>query len=371
MAVIAYGVCSEGMGHATRSKNAIEALLQAGHEVHIFTSDRAYDFLSKEFDNVHEIKGFHLVYKNNSVSQLLSAVKIITDVPLKTFPTVKTLAQEFLKIKPEVIVSDHESFTCLLGEYAGIPVISTSNISITDKTKTEFKDYPFAKILTITVDRLSNFRSDYFVIPTFFYPSLKRKNVILTSPVVREEVVKKKATNKGHILVYHTSPTCLSLLEELAKLKHETFKVYGFGKRRNKKNVIFNEFSNEQFISDLASSKAVITRGGFSLISESLFLKKPVLSVPLKGHYEQLTNAYYIQRMKFGEMMCEPSKDQVFDFLLKLPMYNHYLSEYSFDPNEYSKTILKLVKKTAKKKSHHIRLSLLHTLTGGFIKNRS
>ena len=52
MATIIYGVLGEGMGHATRSSAVIEYLLKKGHHVHIFTSNRAVDFLSKKFKNV-------------------------------------------------------------------------------------------------------------------------------------------------------------------------------------------------------------------------------------------------------------------------------------------------------------------------------
>ena len=367
MVVIAYGVCSEGMGHATRSKEVISALLSKGHTVHIFTSDSAYTYLSSFFDNVHEIKGFHLVYKDNKLLRFVSTIKILGQIPLKTFPTVKIMARKFSEIKPEVIISDHEVFSSLLGDYIGIPVISTSNISIVDKTKTELRAYPLSKFLTRAVDKLSNFRAKYFIIPTFFYPSVKRNNVILTSPVVRDEVRRLTPSVGNHILVYHTSKDCLSLLKELKGLKEEC-RIYGFGKQPSTKYMKYFAFSKSQFLEDLASAKAVITGGGFSLISESLYLKKPLLSLPLQGHYEQLTNAFYIQKSKFGEWMHVASKEVVVDFLLKRPFYEHYLQKYEFDSEEYTKTITSLVSRISKPYKSTIRVKLLSIISGGYFE---
>ena len=65
---ILYGVPGEGLGHATRSQVIIHHLIQQGHEVQVVSSSRAYTLLHNSFPGrVHEIKGFHLAYKDASV----------------------------------------------------------------------------------------------------------------------------------------------------------------------------------------------------------------------------------------------------------------------------------------------------------------
>ena len=63
---IFYSICGEGMGHAIRSSVILEHLIKK-YDVYIFSSDRAYKFLSEKFDNVFEIGGFNTVYENNVV----------------------------------------------------------------------------------------------------------------------------------------------------------------------------------------------------------------------------------------------------------------------------------------------------------------
>ena len=59
-------------------------------------------------------------------------------------------------------------------------------------------------------------------------------------------------------------------------------------------NIEFRPRSNEGFIEDLRTARAIVTGGGFSLLSEAVYLGKPALSVPLSGQFEQLMNARYL-----------------------------------------------------------------------------
>ena len=48
----------------------------------------------------------------------------------------------------------------------------------------------------------------------------------------------------------------------------------------------------------------MVAGGGFSLLSEAVYLGKPVLAVPLRGQFEQMMNARYLDRKGYG--MCAP-----------------------------------------------------------------
>ncbi len=351
------------MGHATRSSVVIDYLLSLGHEVHIFTSGRVYDFLKEKYPNVYHIKGFNLVYKEDRLMNMTSFIHVTKNLFNRFFPSFHIIAEVCLKVKPNVIISDHEFFTSFIGDYSGIPVIASSNISISDKTDVGLNSLKLAysKAFTVTSERLSNYNADFFVIPTFFFPKRKKKSVFLTNPVVRAKITKVRPKKGKHVLVYHTSATCTNLLNALAGVD-DKFIIYGFGKRPDFKGLKFKDFSEDGFIKDLASSKAVITGGGFSLISEALYLKKPVLSMPLRQHFEQLTNAYYLKRLKFGDSIQDPNSTDILDFLLKLPFYEFYLNKYDFDPMQYPKLIAKLVELNSKTPNETL-LRLLKKLT--------
>jgi len=78
---ILYGVPGEGMGHATRSKVIITHLLE-NHDVRIVSSNRAFEFLNKQFPNrVYEIKGLNFVYKDGGIEKLKTFQAILKKSP--------------------------------------------------------------------------------------------------------------------------------------------------------------------------------------------------------------------------------------------------------------------------------------------------
>ena len=65
-------------------------------------------------------------------------------------------------------------------------------------------------------------------------------------------------------------------------------------------NLEFRPRSNEGFVEALRTARGVVAGGGFSLLSEAVYLGKPVLSIPLRGQFEQLMNARYLERLGYG-----------------------------------------------------------------------
>src|SRR6185503_15620960 len=67
--------------------------------------------------------------------------------------------------------------------------------------------------------------------------------------------------------------------------------------------------------------RAVLAGGGFSLMGEAVQLGKPLLSVPLKGQFEQTLNALYLQKLGYGEYHRELSETAIATFLERAPEY--------------------------------------------------
>jgi uncharacterized protein (TIGR00661 family) len=176
-------------------------------------------------------------------------------------------------------------------------------------------------------------RPQKYIITSYFYPEIKNKDkVSIFPPILREEILNLKPSKGGHVLVYQTSTSNKKLIEILKKI-NENFIVYGFEMEKKDKNLIFRNFNEDQFFSDLGSCKAVLANGGFTLISESIYLKKPVLSIPVKGQFEQILNAIYLERLGYGEFHEELGVDILEHFLSTLDIYNKSLESYRQDGN--------------------------------------
>ena len=133
-------------------------------------------------------------------------------------------------------------------------------------------------------------------------------------------------------------------IKELRKI-NEKFFVYGFEEDKNLGNVILKNFNEKEFLQDLNSCKAVITNGGFMLISEALYLKKPILSIPVKKHFEQTLNAIYLERLGYGMFGKETSKEIINKFIKKIPLYRNKLKNYKkYDNKEAIRKISDAIK---------------------------
>ena len=123
-----------------------------------------------------------------------------------------------------------------------------------------------------------------------------------------------------------TSPAP-ELTKLLASIRRP-FVAYGFGRKGKVGNITYKTPSLDGFFKDLISAKAIIANAGFSLVTEALHLGKPYLAVPVKHQFEQIFNAYWLQKMGYGAHWEELDKDRAESFLYNLPIYNEKLRDY-------------------------------------------
>ena len=86
-------------------------------------------------------------------------------------------------------------------------------------------------------------------------------------------------------------------------------------------------------MNDLASSKAVMATAGFTLMSEALWLKKPMLALPMAGQFEQQLNGHCLEQMGLGKNAPKPTQNAVGDFLYRLPQYRAALARHEARDN--------------------------------------
>jgi len=330
---IIYSVCGEGMGHAIRSGVLLEEM-SSRYDIMIFASDRAYQYLSKKFDNVHEIYGFNTVYEDNRVKNKKTFVRSMKSLPRDLKGNLQLLYKIARDFKPHAIVSDFEFYASLLSNVLRIPLISIDNMHIITQGKIEYPSkFKKDKIKAEAVVRSFIVRPERFIIMSYFFPPLKNKKSVIYPPVLRKEIINLQPAYGDYILVYQTSASNLKLIEVLKKTPYK-FVIYGFNKSQEMKNLHFKIFNENDFFNDLENSQAIISNGGFGLISEALYLKKPVYSIPVQGQFEQILNAVYLQKSGYGEFHEQISLESLQLFLENLSKYQENLSKYQGVGNE-------------------------------------
>jgi len=326
--IVFYCVCGEGMGHAMRTGVIVDRIKEL-YDVHIFTHGNAYNYLNSKFDNVHKIGGFNTVYINNKVDNLKTLASALKRNPQNLKSNYEELYKKARELSPDVIVTDFEIYSTYVSKLLGIPLISLDNIHMITQGKI---DYPPSQRLEMlkakAVIKAYVVKPKIHIITSFFYPKIRpRKNAVIYPPIIREDILKLKPTIENHIIVYQTSKESGKLVKRLKALTNENFIVYGFNKEETDGNLTYKLFNEDVFYDDLASAKAVVCNGGFTFISEAISLKKPIYSVPATGNFEQTLNAFYVQKLGYGEYHEKMSANKLAKFLKKLPKYQEKLAK--------------------------------------------
>jgi len=325
MARILYGVNGEGAGHSTRAKEVISHLVEKGHTVHVVSFDRGLQNLSQDFE-VTQIFGLRLSYVNNRLRYGRTVTKNLLTAPRarKSFSRLMQLADEW---RIDLVCTDFEPLTCYLGHHRKLPVISIDNqhclVNATISYPRQFRrEAAAAKLVT----RMMTPRADAYLVISFFEAPLRHRRTFMFPPILRREILQARPSQGDYVLVYVTSPA--AEIADLLRNINCRFVCYGFNRAGEEGNIQFKKPSLDGFLQDLTRCKAIIANAGFSLVSEALHLGKPYLAIPVKRQFEQVFNAYYVDKMNYGVYWDELNKERVEAFLFNLDSYRASLASY-------------------------------------------
>jgi uncharacterized protein (TIGR00661 family) len=320
---ILYGVVGEGMGHATRRAVVLSHLITRGHELRVVVSGRAHAFLAERFRSkgsltLDEIQGLTLRYFGNRLDRAGSLFWNLRKIPKavrKNIKVYRKVAED--KFRPELVISDFESFAALYGLNHRLPVVSIDNMQILNRcrlkkglTKRLSFDFRLARLAVKTKVP----KAYHYLVSTFFYPPVRRKFTTLVPPILRDEIVGASREPGDHVVVYQRAVNQDALVAMLKKLPYR-FKIYGADKNQKDTNVTLHAFSGADFLEDLRTARAVVAGGGFSLMSEAVSLRIPMLAVPIEHQYEQELNARYLETLGYGRWSRKLTADAVDGFL--------------------------------------------------------
>ena len=321
---VLYGVNGEGLGHATRSEVVIDMLLRRGYDVRVVASGSAFAHLREKLPRVDEIFGPSFAMEQGEIHRWATLRLNVAAVQRELPETVRHWMSVVHDWRPDVVVTDFEPLSALYARSMLVPLVSVDNINMIVRCHHDdgivggdLADFVLARAITRAMIPTAG---DYVVL-TFFRPRILWGRTTLVPPILRREVIEAAPERGDHVLVYSSGEHGLIDALDAAGVPARVYGMRG-------------KHSNEGFLEDLRTARAVITGGGFSLLSEAIYLRKPVLSVPLHGQFEQLMNARYLQRSGYG--MCAPAAGaaELAEFLGRLPGYEQALAGYDQAGNE-------------------------------------
>ena len=331
---ILYGVVGEGMGHATRSRVVITHLLETGHEVKVVVSGRAHDFLRERLQGhsnlqIEEIEGLTLRYFENRLDKSESLFENLRKSPkalAKNIEVYRRVAEQ--GFRPEIVISDFESWAAFYALNHRLPVISIDNMQIINRCRHDSnvigdRDWNYRLARLAVKSKIPG--AYHYLVTSFFYPKVRKKRTTLVPPIVRPEISSARRERGEHVVVYQTASKNDALLATLEALPYE-FRVYGLRRSAQEGNVTLREFSETGFVDDLRTARALLSGGGFSLLSEAVTLGVPTLSVPVEQQFEQQLNARYLQHLQYGEWTERFTAAAIERFLENAPRYEARLA---------------------------------------------
>lgn len=328
------------MGHAMRSRVVLEHLLSQGHQVEIMASGRAVEFLEKRFLGVNRIHGLHIIYEENVVRRGKTVWSNVLEGAAALPSTIAAYFELIDDFAPEAVISDFESWTYFYAKAHRLPIISVDNMQIINRCthppeilEGYRSDFELAKAFVKSKLPFC----DWYLISTFFRPEIRKKNTSLHPPILRPEILEASSSEGEHLLVYQTAEGHSTLADTLARSGLEC-RIYGMRRGIEEEqvegNLRYRPFSEAGFIEDLASSRGVIASGGFTLMSECVYLKKPMLAVPLGRQFEQVMNARYLEHLGYGRFAPDLHEPKVIDdFLDAIPGCREKLEGYHQEGN--------------------------------------
>jgi len=337
---ILYGVCGEGMGHASIASEVIPYLERRGHKIKIFTFGKGESLLRGK--DIFSVEGLLISYEHGRVSHLKTAYSNMRNFP-KNVLKIGKIQKVIEEFKPELCVSDNEPIVAQIAYWKKIPLISFSALNtfvFCDVKK------PLAKkssaLLAKAIIRSIVPKADERIALSFFNETFEKKGVTFTSPVIRTAIRKLKPRKKEFVIAYlaKSHDYLVKILEKI----DESFVVYGMDNPRKKENIVFKS-TPETFAQDLNKCKAIISNSGFSVISEAIYLKKPIFMIPIGGQYEQFYNCLVVQKKRIGEFSDKPSEEAIRFFLDNLDTYETNMKKIKYDPDEPLRVIERAVRK--------------------------
>ena len=349
---ILYGVVGEGMGHAIRSRVILDELVHR-HDVQVVVSGRAHEYLAKRASDhlrVKKIWGFTIVTEDNEVRNFRTLLQNVKGALTGGWPkNIKTYFEIADSFRPDVVISDFESWSYLYGVNQGLPVVSVDNMQIVNRCRHDkevIAGHEASFQLAKGIIKAKVPGAYHYLITTFFRPPIRKSRTSLHPPVLRPEVLAAKREPGSHLLVYQTYTTNDELPQLLNGIGIEC-RIYGL--RRDLRepertgNLIYMPFSEEGFIEDLRTARAVVSSAGFTLMGEAVYLHKPMLAEPVAKQFEQILNARYLEKEGYGLCTDQITGGKLKEFLSRLPEFESKLSRYSQDGNSDLLTKLEAV----------------------------
>lgn len=303
-----FAVQGEGRGHLTQAIALQEILKKNGHEVSAVIAGKSSrrslpEFFSRKIDgDIIQVPSPNFITDQKDKS--IDIIRTIWNNSLhigqywKSVSVIRSVIEEH---QPDAIINFYEP---LMGLYNLRYRHRTKMISLAHQyiyLHPEF-EFPKEKILDRAAikiyTKLTAYGSDLtLALSTYSLPEKKEKKLFVTPPLLRSEIFNQQAGSGDFLLVYLVNSGYMDdVIQWHHANKHIRLHCFTDSKRVNGElpiddTLVFHSLDDQKFLSMMSKCKGLVCTAGFESVCEAMYLEKPVMMIPVKGHFEQYCNA--------------------------------------------------------------------------------
>ncbi len=303
-------VQGEGRGHMTQALSMYDMLIEQGHTVCaviVGTSSRreipAF-FLEKIASPVYRIQSPNFVSDRKNKSINIARTITYNLARLKTFRQSLHQIDSIIKEhSPDIVVN---FFDLLIGLYYRFYKPIPRLVCIAHQYIYFHPDFEFPKghwieqRAIIFYTRLTTSHKAKNLALSFYRIHTSNKNVTVVPPLLRKEVFNLQPRKDDFYLIYLVNN---GYFEEVLEWHRSNPQIeihcftdqpeiiesqYNF----NHAKLQLHAINDRLFLEMMSRARGLASTAGFESVCEAMFLGKPVLMVPVRGHFEQFCNAH-------------------------------------------------------------------------------
>ncbi|MBO6793969.1 MAG: hypothetical protein JJ895_08665 [Balneolaceae bacterium] len=280
---ILYGVQGTGHGHITRARVVLPVLREFA-EVDVLIS--GYNF-HMDLDGAIQYKkrGISLTYDSNgSVDFLETALNVHPFTFIKDLHSLPLQDYDF-------VINDFEPVTAWAAQQANMPCVAISHQAA---FASNLVPRPERKSL-VAEGVLKHFAPFTEAVGSHY----QRYDDFIEPPIIRRKIKELNPSSGDHVTVYLPAYDHEFLSTIFQKNKEVEWHIFAPGceKEYRKSNVWVRPVGKDTFLESIEHCLGVVSSTGFETTSETMFLGKKLLTIPIKNQYEQLCNAAALEPM--------------------------------------------------------------------------
>ncbi len=280
---ILYAVQATGNGHISRAMELLPYLNNFG-EVDIFLSG-ANSSLALDAPVKYRSKGLSLFYNCNGGLDYWKLIRRIQ--PARIRSEVNDLPVE----KYDLIINDFDYITAAACARKGIPSVNFGHQASfqSDKTPRPEKKSVAGEWVLKSYAKASRYIGLHF----------ENYDDYIFTPVIKKAIREAEPDDHGYITVYlpsYCEAQLKTIFSELDDFRFEIFSSQAT-EPRIENNIRFLPVDKALFNESFIHCAGIITGGGFETPAEALHLGKKIMSIPIRGQYEQQCNAAALKKM--------------------------------------------------------------------------